>query len=48
MTREISIWGDKWASVRKWVYPAWLAYEATQRFSYYALNVHNFLDINKE
>ena len=48
MTREESIWGSGWTHVRKWVYPTWLAYEASRRFADYAESVHNFLDARYE
>jgi len=42
-----SIWGNSWANMRKWVYPAWLAYELSFRFADYANSVHNFLERSK-
>jgi hypothetical protein len=39
-----SIWGEWWTGKRKWVYPAWLAYEATARIHDYAMSVHEYLE----
>lgn len=39
-----SIWGNGWASIRKWFYPAWLAYEISIRFYDYSQSVHLYFE----
>ena len=39
-----SVWGETWTKCRKWAYPAWLAYETSERFIDYAQSTHNFMD----
>ncbi len=37
-----SIWGKWWEPIRKWFYPAWLAYETLIRFYDYSLSVNSY------
>lgn len=37
-----SIWGSWWEPIRKWFYPAWLAYETSIRFYEYSLSVYHY------
>ena len=37
-----SLWGTWWTPLRRWVYPIWLAYEASYRFYEYSLSVHRY------
>jgi len=42
-----SVWGNWWATKRKWLYPAWLCYETTVRFYDYAYATYPYF-INQQ
>lgn len=43
-----SIWGPWWATIRKWLYPAWLLYETFIRFYGYSSDVQIYLTTHLE
>lgn len=41
--KKITIFGNRWEPIRKWLYPSWIFYELSIRFYEYAISIQSYL-----